>query len=119
MVEDATNSTLTEATLDLAEIARIQRGDRVEVENIRDATQDLFDKTLALVQPVGGADRRAAEPREAPVERKFVPENKDLRTIYFLAEAVGGYEIFNDLVNVHSPGSIISQNFSDKAKLHH
>ena len=88
MTEESTSTTLTEATLDLAEIARIQRGDRVEVENIRDATQDLFDKTLALVQPAGGADRRATEPGEAQTERKFVPENKDLRAIYFLAERV-------------------------------
>lgn len=116
MIEDTTTSR-TEATLDLAELARIQRGDRVEVEDLRDATQDLFDKTLALVQPLGGEKVEEVEPGGPPGERKFVPENKDLRTIYFLAEAVGGYEIFNDLVNVYSPGSMISKRFGDKARV--
>jgi hypothetical protein len=105
-----------EQTLDLAELARIERGDRVKVEEIPDATQELFDKTLVLVRPAEGADEGEAEARAPREERQFVPENKDLRNIYFLAEAVGGYEIFNDLVNVHSPGSIISQSLGDKAK---
>lgn len=115
MAEETTSSTLTEATLDLAELARIKRGDRVEVEDLRDATQELFDKTLALVQPLTGDGKGST--RSPPGEHKFVPENKDLRTIYFLAEAVGGYEIFNDLVNVYSPGSMISKSFGDKARI--
>jgi len=104
-----------EKTLDLAELARIERGDRVEVEDILDATQELFDQTLILVRPAEAADEGKAVARAPREERRFVPENKDLRNIYFLAEAVGGYEIFNDLVNIHSPGRIISQSLGDKA----
>ncbi|MDX1513561.1 MAG: hypothetical protein R3174_07445 [Gammaproteobacteria bacterium] len=117
MPEDATILTLNDATLDLAEIARIRRGERVKVEDLPDATQDLFDKTLALVQPLVGADDGDEGAPGLPKERTFVPENKDLRTIYFLAEAVGGYEVLNDLVNVHSPGSAISERISEKAKV--
>ena len=100
-------------TLDLAELARINRGDRVQVEHLADSTQELFDQTLALVDaPRAGP---VPEPAERGVEARFVPKNADLRTIYLLAEAVGGYETFNDLVNVHSPGNVISRSFGEKA----
>ena len=108
-------------TIDLAELARINRGDRVEVGRIFDSTQDLFEQTLALVdqhaevEPAGAGEPR---PTPLPVEPgdRYVPENADLRAIYRLAEAVGGYEAFHDLVNVHSPGSTMSRNYGELAK---
>lgn len=102
---------------DLAELARIKRGERVKVENLRDGMQELFDKTLALIQPLVGDESGKAVQEKPPPEKKFVPQNKDLRTIFFLAEAVGGYEIFNDLVNVHSPTRTISKKFGEKSKI--
>ncbi len=105
-----------ERTLDLANVAHVARGERVNVRPIADATQELFDRTLALVK-----DELGAQPPQRPARRSlakagFVPQNEDLRAIYLLAEAVGGYEAFNDLVNVHSPGNVLSRDFGRKAR---
>lgn len=90
-------------------------GERVRVHEISDATQDLFDATLALVRDELGADRTVRPPRRA-LDPEYVPRNDDLRAIYLLAEAVGGYEAFNDLVNVNSPGNALSRDFDAKAR---
>ena len=107
-------------TLDLAELARVNRGDRVEVGQVFDSTQDLFEQTLALVDQYtdldGADDEPPRRPRSSGDSNRFVPENADLRAIFLLAEAVGGYEAFHDLVNVHSPGSTLSRNYSELAK---
>ena len=103
------------APLDLADVARVGRGDRVRVGEVSDQTQELFDSTLALVHEELGPERTVRPPRPAS-ERTFVPDNEDLRAIYLLAEAVGGYETFNDLVNVHSPGNVLSRDFGEKAE---
>jgi len=102
-------------TLDLADVARVGRADRVRVGAIGDRTEELFENTLALVQEELGPERTVRPPRPA-AERTFVPDNPDLRAIYLLAEAVGGYETFNDLVNVHSPGNVLSRDFGEKAE---
>ena len=104
-----------ERTLDLAGVARVARGDRVQVQRISDATQELFDKTLALVADELGAEPVARERRRI-LDPQFVPANKHLRTIYLLAEAVGGYDTFNDLMNVHSPGNALAKGFGKKAQ---
>jgi len=100
---------------DLADVARVGRHDRVRVGALDDRTEELFQKTLELVREELGPDRTVRPPR-APAERTFVPDNEDLRAIFLLAEAVGGYETFNDLVNVHSPGNVLSRNFGEKAE---
>lgn len=102
-------------TLDLAVLARINRGDRVEVGEVFDSTQDLFTKTLALLQKETEGRSPDSAPRGQEDGDRFVPQNKDLRSIYLLAEAVGGYETFHDLVNVHSPGGALSRDFQEKA----
>jgi hypothetical protein len=38
-----------ESTLDLAVLAQVARGDRIEVERITDRTLELFDRTLKIV----------------------------------------------------------------------
>ena len=105
----------TVATVDLAKIARIGPGARVAVGDIGDQTQELFDNTLALVENELGPDPTIRRGRRS-LETEFVPRNDDLRAIFLLAEAVGGYEAFNDLVNEHSPGHLISQDFGEKAR---
>ena len=46
-----------EPTVDIAQIARVNRGDRVEVGGVRDATLELFEQTLVLVrEELGDAD---------------------------------------------------------------
>ena len=112
----------TAATLDLAELARVERGDRVEVGRVGDSTLELFDETLALVRrevgDTGAPPETSAEtPRSSTGAQGFVPENDDLRSIYFLAEALGGYETFHDLFNAHSPGNALQARFREKAQL--
>jgi hypothetical protein len=114
MADTLEEQQIVQHTLDLAEIARINRGDRVQVQHLADSTQELFDQTLALVDAAPGSD--APERAQRSDEGRFVPENRDLRTIYLLAEAVGGYETFHDLVNVHSPGNVLWRNYGEKAK---
>ena len=103
----------TVPTVDLAEIAQIGRGTHVAVRDIGDPTQELFDNTLALVEDELGPDPTIRRGRRS-LETEFVPRNDDLRAIFLLAEAVGGYEAFNDLVNEHSPGHLISQDFGGR-----
>lgn len=107
--------TATEPTMDLAEMARVPRGERVEVQRIADATQELFDRTVALVESELGP-QPSRRPARRGREQSYVPENEDLRAIYLLAEAVGGYEAFNDLVNEHSPGNTLSMSIADLAQ---
>ena len=54
-------------TLDLAELARINRGDRVRVKYLPDSTQELFDQTLALV----GAEVEETEAHAALVAARL------------------------------------------------
>ncbi len=115
-MSDPDNTRDVHPTLDLADMAQVGRGDRVSVEPISDDTQELFDRTLALVQEELGPEPAEQRPERRSLASGFVPQNEDLRAIYLLAEAVGGYEAFNDLVNVHSPGNVLSQDFGDKAR---
>jgi hypothetical protein len=92
-----------ERTIDLADIARINRGERVEVEHVEDKTQGLFSKTINLLH-VG--DARGARPvRDTPTtdEERYIADNEALRRVYLFAEALGGYEALNDLSSKYSP----------------
>lgn len=108
-----------ERTIDLAEIARVGRGERVAVQPIADGTAQLFEQTLALVQREAPELVARAAPRRpgARIGGEFIPENPHLRSIYLLAEAVGGYDTFNDLVNKDSPGNALARNYLEKAQL--
>lgn len=117
-MSDSLTSDDYQATIDLAELARIGRGDRIEIEKVLDSTQELFDETLALVKDEV-AEYSLPEPGAGTGEAgqtRYMPENEDLRTIYLLAEAVGGYEAFHDLVNVHSVGSQLSRSIGETAR---
>lgn len=106
-----------ERTIDLAEIAKINRGDRVRVEHLEDKTQGLFSKTINLLNVGEG---RGAQP---PVrmylpdeEDRYVPDNEALRKVYLFAEALGGYEALNDLSSKYSPGQTLSRKYGKKAQ---
>ncbi len=115
MTDQASNSDSPLRTFDLAELARIRRGDRIDVQQISDATQDLFDETLALVRDELG-DETQHRHREQVLRPEFVPENRDLRSIFLLADALGSYDVLNDLVNNYSQGNVLSEEFGDKAR---
>lgn len=115
MTLGASDSDAAMHTFDLAEIARVGRGDRVDVQQISDATQDLFDETLALVREELG-DEAQNRPRERMARTEFVPQNRDLRSIFLLADALGSYDALNDLVNTYSPGQVMSEEIGDKAR---
>jgi hypothetical protein len=114
MGDDTTKAPHLE-TVDLAALAQIGRGERVNVQRIDDATQDLFEQTFALVRDELGPEPASRRGRRS-LDVDFIPRNDDLRAIFLLAEAVGGYEAFNDLVNEHSPGHLISRDFGEKAR---
>lgn len=95
-----------ERTLDLAELAHVFKGERVKVQRAHDGMDELFQKTLGLLKTGGAKPRDPLSEEGASAERmeRYVPENKDLRRIYLFAEALGGYERLNDLLNQYSPG---------------
>ncbi len=115
MVESTLHPAATNRTFDLAEVAKVRRGERVAVEQIRDSTQELFDETLALVREELGPDVRPHGQQQG-AQPRYVPEHRDLRSIFLLADALGSYDVLNDLVNTYSPGRVLSEEFSDKAR---
>ena len=105
-----------EKTLDLAALAEIDRGDRVEVGRVFDATDELFQKTIKLVSAQRAREEQADEPPPRPRERLYVPEHQDLRSVFLFAEALGGYEALHDLINAHSPRWRASRRYKKKAQ---
>ena len=107
-----------ERTIDLAEIAKVNRGDRVEVEHVEDKTQGLFSRTINMLE-VGGDRRPPPLRRHADPEwdNRYVPDNDALRKVYLFAEALGGYEALNDLSSKYSPGQTLSQKYGQKAQV--
>ncbi len=99
-------------TLDLTEFANINAGEQVMVEPIADRTQDLFDKTLDLFQLEKEQEQGEAEANALPgFDQRYIPLHTDLRSIYLFAEALGGYDQVNDLVNKNSPANLLSARF--------
>ena len=105
-----------ERTLDLAEIARINRGDRVQVEHVEDQTQGLFSKTINMLEVGGAPPERADRRLHASDDERYVPDNEALRKVYLFAEALGGYEALNELSSKYSPGQTLSSKYGKKAQ---
>ena len=106
-------STAFEVTLDLAALAQVARGERVEVEQIGDRTLDLFEQTLQIVDAQSDVDA-ATETRPADPER-FVPEHGDLRQRFLFAETLGSYSTLHDLLDGYSPAHRLSLDFEQKS----
>lgn len=104
-----------EATLDLAVLAQVSRGDRVEVENIADRTLELFQHTLRIVDDQ--REETAGGAVEARDPSRFVPEHGDLRKRFLFAEAVGSYSALHDLLDGYSPAYRLSMDYDEKARI--
>lgn len=102
-------------TLDLAALAQVNRGDRVEVERVVDRTLALFEQTLELTA-TSGAGEMALPDNVTSLVSRFVPESEDLRRPFMFAEAVGSYNALNELIHQYSPGYRISQSFAQKVE---
>jgi len=86
-------------TLDLATLANVGRGEQIQVEVLRDQTLELFDQTLQLLSETRHEDHSTAP--ALPADR-FIPLHRDLRSRFFFAEALGGYDILNDVIDRHA-----------------
>ncbi len=106
-------STAYEVTLDLAALAQVARGERVEVEHIGDRTLDLFEKTLQIVDDQADVDAAAGVCPADP--HRFVPEHGDLRQRFLFAETLGSYSTLHDLLDGYSPAHRLSQDFEQKS----
>jgi transcriptional regulator of NAD metabolism len=104
-----------EATLDLAVLAQVSRGDRIEVEKIADRTLELFQRTLRIIDE---QHEHPAVLNSAPLGLdRFVPEHGDLRKRFLFAEALGSYSALQDLVDGYSPAYRLSVDYDDKAQI--
>ncbi len=103
-----------EKTLDIYELAAIERGARVDVEAIPDATIEVFEQTLRIICDEGGD----GEPREIDADRLArklaeAPSDSELRKIFIFAEILGGYDAVNDLMRKDSPHYRLSEKFGE------
>ncbi|MBI4696963.1 MAG: hypothetical protein HY749_23415 [Gammaproteobacteria bacterium] len=89
-------------TLDLAVLAQVERGDRIEVERVADRTIELFARTIRILEDQHRPGPGETEPFIGPPPG-FVPEELDLRERFLFAEALGSYSTLHDLVNGDSP----------------
>lgn len=92
-----------DATLNLALLAHVNPGERVEVIAATvDRTQELFARTARLVDDQATHEVAESAPR-APRVLDYLPEHEDLRSRFIFAEAVGSYSALHDLLNGYSP----------------
>ncbi len=102
-----------EATIDLAKLARVNRGDRVKIEQLTDRTLELFERTIRLLD--AETDQQSTpNVNSIPSDRRFVPEHEDLRSRFLFAEALGSYSALQDLLDAYSPGYRLSVNYAEK-----
>lgn len=92
-----------ESALDIAALARINHGERVEVVAPgADRTQELFEHTARIVDEQGERHAAVDAPR-SPSTPTYLPEHDDLRARFIFAEAIGSYSALHDLLNGYSP----------------
>ncbi len=99
-------------TIDLAALAGVNRGDRIRVEAITDRTIELFERTIRVLD--AEANDNVPVDRQAPTDKRFMPEHEDLRQRFIFAEALGSYATLQDLLDAHSPGRLLSQDYEQK-----
>ena len=96
-----------EVTIDLAFLAQVGRGDRIEIDVQGDKTLELFSKTLKVV------DGRAEESGETDYSQRkldpnrYMPEHGDLRKRFIFAETLGSYSTLHDLLDQYSQLQIV------------
>lgn len=105
-----------EITIDLAVLAQVNRGDRIEIDALADKTLDLFDRTLKVVDEHGQAEGEEHPELEALDANRFVPEHSDLRKRFIFAETLGSYSTLHDLMDQYSPAYRMSQTFCGRVQ---
>ncbi len=103
-------------TLDLTALVNVAQGEYVRVQERADDTDELFQNTLKLVKKPAGLDISDPGPELRSKQDRYLPESPDLRRLFLVAEAIGGYDSLNDLINAYSPGLHLSEIYSAKAK---
>ena len=103
-----------EVTIDLAFLAQVNRGDRIEIDVQGDKTLELFSKTLNIVDERAD-DRDENEPSQHQLDPgRYMPEHGDLRKRFIFAETLGSYSTLHDLLDQYSPAYRMSQTFKGK-----
>ena len=107
-----------DSPLDLTIIARVNRGERVEVVAFAsDRTQELFDRTVRLLDEQGPGPAGASPPARVPPVLHYMPEHADLRQRFIFAEAIGSYSALHDLLNGYSPACQLFTRYEFRATL--
>lgn len=112
----AVSSPRFEATIDLASLAQVGRGDRIEIDVQGDKTLELFEKTLNVVDEQSAQDEPSvADTQKSKLDpNRFIPEHRDLRKRFIFAETLGSYSTLHDLLDQYSPAYRMSQTFHGK-----
>ncbi|MGR8947215.1 MAG: hypothetical protein ACU84Q_04155 [Gammaproteobacteria bacterium] len=113
---ESEHNTDFEVTVDLAVLAQVNRGDRIEIDMSADKTLELFGRTLKVVEQHGSEVEEASSGTHKADKNRFVPEHRDLRQRFIFAETLGSYSTLHDLMDQHSPAYRMSQTYSGKVK---
>lgn len=97
------------ATLDLAALAGIARGEQVRIQGLANRTQDLFERTVALVDDARAGTAAGAACVGGDGRRRFMPQEADLRARFKFAEALGSYATLNSLLDRYAPAYRLTQ----------
>ncbi|MEQ8495913.1 MAG: hypothetical protein RLW42_17005 [Gammaproteobacteria bacterium] len=92
--------------MDLSALAGIAAGEEVRVQQLANATLDLFAQTLDLVSE--NAREARVHAAEHPSVR-FLPQNDDLRARFKFAEVIGSYATLNTLLDRYAPAYALTR----------
>ena len=104
-----------EVTVDLAVLAQVNRGDRIEINAQADKTLELFNRTLKVVAETD-SEPAVGSAQKLIAENRFIPEHSDLRQRFLFAETLGSYSALHDLLDRHSPAYRMSETFHGKVQ---
>ena len=112
---EAEPNTDFEVTVDLAVLAQVNRGDRIEINAQADKTLELFNRTLRVVND---AEAEPTENRNGKLvdANRFIPEHSDLRQRFLFAETLGSYSALHDLLDRYSPAYRMSETYHGKVQ---
>ena len=103
-------------TVDLAVLAQVNRGDRIEIELESDKTLELFNKTLKVVEEQSPELEKLSTGSHKADKNRFIPEHGDLRERFIFAETLGSYSTLHDLMGQYSPAYQMPQTFCGRVK---
>ena len=104
-----------EVTVDLAVLAQVNRGDRIEINAQADKTLELFNRTLRVVAETD-SEPAVGSAQKLIAENRFIPEHSDLRQRFLFAETLGSYSALHDLLDRHSPAYRMSETYHGKVQ---